>query len=207
MTRSPSADGPGANGPRLVVGIVGPSNIGKTSLLERLIPALAARGLSVAAVKHSSHGFIADRPGKDSHRLYTAGATAVALISREQLATFTRREAAAEEGVSLEAALAGLPGGLDVVLAEGFSWEPIPRVVLRAGADEPPRAHVESGEVIEVVRLPGTADGERPHLPDALIDSLAQTLATRAEGPDRGRAPDGPTVAAGSMGGGRSSSG
>ena len=92
MAGSRSGNGPGPTEGPLVVGFVGPSNVGKTSLLERLIPALAARGLSVAAVKHSSHGFAADRPGKDSHRLYTAGAAAVALISREQLATFTRRD-------------------------------------------------------------------------------------------------------------------
>jgi molybdopterin-guanine dinucleotide biosynthesis protein B len=189
-----------------VVGFVGPSNVGKTSLLERLIPALTARGLSVAAVKHSSHGFAADRPGKDSHRLYTAGAAAVALISREQLATFTRREATAGEDVSLEAALGGLPGGVDVVLAEGFSWEPIPRVVLRTDAEEPPPAHVESGEVLEIVTLPGAADGGRPDLPDALIDSLAQTLAARVQRPDRVAASGARPPATQSVGGERLSS-
>jgi molybdopterin-guanine dinucleotide biosynthesis protein MobB len=190
-----------------VVGVVGPSNVGKTSLLERLIPALAVRGLSVAAVKHSSHGFAADRPGKDSHRLYTAGAAAVALISREQLATFTRRAAGAGEDVSLAEALAGLPGGLDVVLAEGFSWEPIPRLVLRADASEPPPpAHVENGEVIEIVTLAVAADGGRPDLPDALINSLAQTLAARAERPDLVGASGEAPRATRSVGAGRTSS-
>jgi molybdopterin-guanine dinucleotide biosynthesis protein MobB len=206
MAGSASADRAGVGGPRLVVGFVGPSNVGKTSLLERLIPALAARGLAVAAVKHSSHGFAADRPGKDSHRLYTAGAAAVALISREQLATFTRREESAGEDVSLDAALGGLPGGLDVVLAEGFSWEPIPRVVLRTDADEPPRAHVESGEVLEVVTLPGARDGGRPDLPDALIDSLAQTLAARVARPDRVAASGAPPLATRPIDAGRPSS-
>jgi len=200
MPGSPHADRFEAEGRRLVVGFVGPSNVGKTSLLERLIPALAARGLSVAAVKHSSHGFAADRPGKDSHRLYGAGASAVALISREQLATFTRREVAAGDEVSLDAALAGLPDGIDVVLAEGFSWEPIPRVVLRSDAEEPPAAHLESGEVLEVVTLPATTDGGRPELPDTLVDSLAETLATSALRTRRigtsGDPPRGPQVAA-----------
>ena len=57
-----------------VVGLVGRSGSGKTSLLESLIPALTARGLAVGAVKHTSHGFTADRPGKDSYRLYESGA-------------------------------------------------------------------------------------------------------------------------------------
>ena len=70
--------------------MVGASGAGKTSLLEQLLPALRARGLAVGAVKHASHGFEADRPGKDSQRLYAAGADAVALVSGRQVACFAR---------------------------------------------------------------------------------------------------------------------
>jgi molybdopterin-guanine dinucleotide biosynthesis protein MobB len=162
-----------------VIGFVGPSGVGKTSLVERLVAELTRRGLSVGAVKHSSHGFLADRPGKDSHRLYESGADAVALISREQIATFTRVERGAGEEVSLAEALTTLPGNLDLVLAEGFSWEPIPRVVLLCDDEEPAPAHVESGEVLDVVSVPDPPFGERPEYPEALIEMLTHMLEAR----------------------------
>jgi molybdopterin-guanine dinucleotide biosynthesis protein B len=159
-----------------VVGFVGPSGVGKTSLVERLVAELKRRGLSVGAVKHASHGFLADRPGKDSHRLYESGADAVALISREQIATFARLERGVGEEVSLAEALAMLPGDLDLVLAEGFSWEPIPRVVLLRDGEEPAPAHVESGEVFDVVSVPDPPYGDKPEYPEALIEMLTHML-------------------------------
>lgn len=165
-----------------VVGFVGPSGVGKTSLLERLIPALARHGLSVGVLKHAHHGFLADRPGKDSHRLYESGAEAVALISREQVATFARRAPGAGEEVSLAAALASLPPHLDLVLAEGFSWEPIPRIVLARRGEAPAREHCTRGEVLQIVRVPDPPQDARPVYPEALIESLARALAARVPG-------------------------
>jgi ABC-type oligopeptide transport system ATPase subunit len=72
-----------------VLGLAGHSGSGKTSLAERLVPALAARGLSVAYLKHDAHRFQMDKPGKDTFRVYQAGAVAVAaagayIISKHQ---------------------------------------------------------------------------------------------------------------------------
>jgi molybdopterin-guanine dinucleotide biosynthesis protein MobB len=164
------------------IGVVGNSGTGKTTLLELLIPALAAEGLAVAAVKHASHGFDADRPGKDSHRLYASGAEAVALVSASQLATFVRRDP--DERASLGEALASLPAGLDVVLVEGFAWEPIPRLVLVRAGGAPRREHLESGPALGVVEVPEPRAGSRPAFPDALIHSIAAEIAGRV--PRRG---------------------
>lgn len=163
--------------PVAVVGVVGRSGTGKTTLLERLLPALSARGLRVAAVKHTSHGFSADREGKDSHRLYVSGALAVALVSREQLATFVRRN---DEGPRLAAALASLPHGLDLVLAEGFSWESIPRFVLVPEGEEPLPEHLKHGPVLERIAVPPPVAGRRPHHPPALIERLVDALVQHA---------------------------
>jgi molybdopterin-guanine dinucleotide biosynthesis protein B len=159
-----------------VIGVVGRSGSGKTSLLERLIDVLAGRGLAVGAVKHTSHGFLADRPGKDSYRLYEAGADAVALISHEQIATFARRERRDDGGPRLADALASLPPGLDLVLVEGFSWEAIPRLVLVPGSESPLPQHLGPGEVVRIVRVPKPPDGEKPRFPHDLVDSLAEAL-------------------------------
>ena len=41
---------------------VGSKNAGKTSLIERLLPELAARGRRVATIKHDAHDFEIDLP-------------------------------------------------------------------------------------------------------------------------------------------------
>jgi len=160
-----------------VVAVVGASGAGKTSLLEQLLPALRARGLVVGAVKHASHGFEADQPGKDSQRLYAAGADAVALVSAVQVATFARP---APGGPRLHDALAALRPGLDLVLVEGFSWEPVPRVVIAAPGDARLREHLRSGEVIAVLAAPPAPPGRPPRFEPGWLASLTATLASRA---------------------------
>ena len=162
-----------------VFGVVGRSGSGKTSLLELLIPHLTKRGLAIGTVKHTSHGFLADRPGKDSYRLYESGAAAVALISRQQLATFTRRSDDASPDVSLDTALASLPEGLDVVLVEGFSWEPIPRFVLVPDSESPLPDHVSRGEVLGILRIPAKADGRKPSFSQAIVEAITGEIELR----------------------------
>jgi molybdopterin-guanine dinucleotide biosynthesis protein B len=168
-----------------VVGVVGASGAGKTSLLEQLLPALRARGLAVGAVKHASHGFEADRPGKDSQRLYAAGADAVALVSGRQVACFARP---APGGPRLRDALAALPPGLDLVLVEGFSWEPIPRVVIAATGDARLREHLGGGEVIAVLASPPAPPDGPPRFEASWLASLTEILASRARGDEPGGA-------------------
>jgi len=179
-----------------VVAVVGRSGAGKTSLLERLLPALAARGLRVGAVKHASHGFLADRPGKDSHRIYESGARAVALVSCEQLATFTRLDGPGAGEPSLAAALRALPPDLDLVLVEGFSWEPIPRIVVVGAGEAPDREHLARGETLAI--LEGTPCPERrcSEFPGALVEELARAIQARVEAaPPGGRAREPSTAA------------
>jgi molybdopterin-guanine dinucleotide biosynthesis protein B len=160
-----------------VVAVVGASGAGKTSLLEQLLPALRARGLAVGAVKHASHGFEADRPGKDSQRLYGAGADAVALVSAAQIATFAP---SAPGGPRLADALAALPAGLDLVLVEGFSWEPVPRVVIAAAGDARLREHLRSGEVIAVLASPPAPPDGPPQFEPGWLASLTDAIAARS---------------------------
>jgi molybdopterin-guanine dinucleotide biosynthesis protein B len=69
-----------------VFGIAGHSGMGKTTLLERLVPALTSRGLTVSLVKHSHKAIEIDRPGKDSFRLREAGCQEVLLLGDERWA-------------------------------------------------------------------------------------------------------------------------
>ncbi|MDQ6956445.1 MAG: molybdopterin-guanine dinucleotide biosynthesis protein B [Mariprofundaceae bacterium] len=68
-----------------VLAIVGFSNSGKTTLMEKLIVELASRGLRVASIKHSHHQPEMDTPGKDSWRHKQAGAQASMLVGPEKM--------------------------------------------------------------------------------------------------------------------------
>lgn len=63
-----------------VLSIVGRSNSGKTTLLEKIIIALTAQGMRIATIKHSHHQPEMDQPGKDSWRHKQAGASASLLV-------------------------------------------------------------------------------------------------------------------------------
>jgi molybdopterin-guanine dinucleotide biosynthesis adapter protein len=117
-----------------VVAIVGTSGSGKTTLIERLIPVLMARGLSVSTIKHTHHHAIElDTPGKDSHRHRLAGASEVLVASDHGWA----RIAASPEPASLQTLLSQLRP-VDVVLVEGFKQlEALRRVEVFRGPGKP----------------------------------------------------------------------
>ncbi|MDQ7007077.1 MAG: molybdopterin-guanine dinucleotide biosynthesis protein B [Acidobacteriota bacterium] len=116
-----------------VLAICGWSGSGKTTLLEATIPRLRRRGLAVALVKHDSHKFRVDHPGKDSDRLFRAGAD-VLLGSPEEL--FARTHG--ERRRPLPVLLADLLLDHDLVLVEGHKSTPLPKVWLEgSGAPRP----------------------------------------------------------------------
>jgi molybdopterin-guanine dinucleotide biosynthesis protein B len=99
-----------------VTAIIGRQGSGKTTLIERLIPAIRGRGLTVSTIKHTHHHqFELEPPGKDSHRHRAAGAAEVILASDAGWA----RIASSPRPASLEALLAELRP-VDLVLVEGF---------------------------------------------------------------------------------------
>src|SRR5215470_4077794 len=79
-----------------VIGIAGWKNSGKTTLVTRLIAELTQRGLKVATVKHAHHSFQIDEAETDSARHRRAGATQVAVVSRDRWAMITELEGAPE---------------------------------------------------------------------------------------------------------------
>lgn len=108
-----------------IVCLVGVSDSGKTTLIVRLVEHLVGRGIRVATVKHASHGFQMDQPGKDSYRHFHAGAEAVLVSSPGAYALVARRPDR-EEG-PLEELLPLLPP-VDLVLVEGFKGSAFPTI-------------------------------------------------------------------------------
>jgi molybdopterin-guanine dinucleotide biosynthesis protein B len=133
-TRASPSDNSTAT-PRAIA-IVGFSNSGKTELICRLLPLLAARGLRIAVLKHSHHPDLdlADR-GKDTWRYRHAGACAVALAA-PGLVQVTRSFVGEPH---LDQILAMLAAEADLIIVEGYKTGPLPKVaVLRPEDREAP---------------------------------------------------------------------
>lgn len=69
-----------------IICVVGRSKSGKTTLIEKLIPALIRKGYRVGTIKHSHHIFDFDKSGKDSWRHKDAGAETVIIASPGKIA-------------------------------------------------------------------------------------------------------------------------
>ncbi len=100
-----------------IFGIAGHSGMGKTTLLERLVPELRGRGLEVSLIKHSHKDIEIDRPGKDSFRLREAGCTEVLLLGDRRWALMHELRGAAEPDLDY---LVSRLKRCDLVLVEGF---------------------------------------------------------------------------------------
>jgi molybdopterin-guanine dinucleotide biosynthesis adapter protein len=116
-----------------VVCIVGRSQVGKTTLLEKLIPALKQRGYRVATVKHHAHpGFEIDQPGKDTWRHAQAGSDHVVIAAPDKVASIRRveREPTLEE-------IAAAITEVDVILTEGYKRSNYPKIEVVRAAHNP----------------------------------------------------------------------
>ncbi len=106
-----------------VLAFVGYSGVGKTTLLEKLVTSLKARGLRLAVVKHDGHEFAADCAFKDSWRFTQAGADVSVICSAGKMALV-------ERGPISFARAAAAVGDVDLILAEGFKGEPLTQIGL-----------------------------------------------------------------------------
>ena len=121
-----------------IYGITGVKDSGKTTLVERLVPEIGARGYSVSTVKHAHHVTDVDQPGRDSYRHRCAGAREVMLASPLRWALM--RELRGDDEPTLEELLARL-SPVDLVLVEGYKAGPHPKLeVHRAAKGRPPLA-------------------------------------------------------------------
>lgn len=112
-----------------IICIVGRSETGKTTLLEKLIRDLVGRGYRVGTVKHAAKDFDIDQDGKDSWRHKRAGAHAVIVSSPAKIAIVkdTTRDQ------PLNSLSSQYLHDVDIVLTEGYKREKKPKIEVVRG--------------------------------------------------------------------------
>jgi len=112
-----------------ILSVVGKSNVGKTTLVEKLLQELKARNYRVATVKHDVHGFNIDIPGKDTWRHGEAGADVVIISSPTKMAMIKK----VDKEMTLDE-IAGAIEGVDLIMTEGYKRGNKPKIeVFRQG--------------------------------------------------------------------------
>ena len=118
--------------PAPVVAFIGYQNSGKTTLVEKVIAELSARGMRVGSIKHHGHhGFDIDVPGKDSWRHAQAGSRHVGLICANRYAEYADTDNELPLDVLLDRFV-----DVDIVIVEGYKAAGLANVVVaRSGVD------------------------------------------------------------------------
>lgn len=130
-----------------VIGIAGWKNSGKTTLTERLVAELTARGHRVSTVKHAHHDADVDREGTDSFRHRAAGAAEVLLVTPRRWALM--HEMAGADEPPLEELIARL-SPCDLVLVEGYKTGGHPKIEVRRLAARSREPFPASANVIAI---------------------------------------------------------
>lgn len=149
----------------IAVRVVGDSGAGKTTLVERLVPALDGR---VATIKSIHHDVEFDEPGKDTYRHRAAGAERVIGITPARTVSFETR--GKDDFPSEAAALADLlvdlhDRGYEYVVVEGFASVSasalLPAIVVgdRDVADGERLTRVTDAASVDVERLAARIEG------------------------------------------------
>ena len=107
-----------------VVSIVGKSDSGKTTLLEKVVRELTSRGYRIATIKHDTHSFEIDHPGKDSWRHKQAGAAITVISSPSKLALV----ADTDHDLTLFEIREIYMREVDLIVTEGYKRETHPKI-------------------------------------------------------------------------------
>jgi len=112
-----------------ILSIIGKSRSGKTTLLEKLIPLVKAKGYRVGTIKHHSHpGFEIDFPGKDTWRHAQAGSDHVVIAAPDKIASIR----SLEHALTIDQ-IASIMDDVDIILTDGFKRAGKPAIeVVRA---------------------------------------------------------------------------
>jgi len=129
---------------RKAVAFTGPSNSGKTTLIEKVAKKLIS-SYKIAIIKNDpSDKARFDTEGKDSYKFYRTGAEVV-VTSPNRTTYFSHRQKSLDEIVNMI-------NDFDILLVEGLKYLPLPRLaVFRCDVDESYFRYIKAVAVDESV--------------------------------------------------------
>ncbi|MCR2746697.1 molybdopterin-guanine dinucleotide biosynthesis protein B [Limnobacter sp. YS8-69] len=130
-----------------VFGFAGFSGVGKTTLIEKLLPILIGKGIRVSVIKHAHHDFDIDIPGKDSYRHRAAGAHEVLITANKRWVLM--HELRNEVEPTLEEQLGRL-SPCDLVIVEGFKRVEFPKIEIWREANGKPMLYPQDPNIVAV---------------------------------------------------------
>ena len=134
-----------------IISVVGKSQSGKTTLLEKIIPELKKRNYRVATIKHHAHsGFEIDQPGKDTWRHAQAGSDHVLIIAPDKVASIRK----VERAPTLDEIVADIQD-IDIILTDGYrnAGKPLIEVIRSTRSSIPICASEELIAIVTDVKL------------------------------------------------------
>ena len=135
-----------------LLSLLGPSDSGKTTLAVILVDRWTRAGRRVGYLKHASHGFEMDRPGKDTARALAAGGVGVAVTGPEGTAYLDRARVRDPREL-----VARFFPACDVCVLEGFRDAALPAVVIAGPEGEAAYLDEARGELLAVLAAPDSA--------------------------------------------------
>jgi molybdopterin-guanine dinucleotide biosynthesis adapter protein len=163
---------------RKVIGITGFKNSGKTTLLERLVRNLTARGYRIATIKHAHHAFDIDHQGRDSYRHRAAGAREVAIVSRNLWAVV--RTLGDEPEPTLADVLATI-GPADLIMVEGYKRDSYPKIEVRNLALDHSALDNDDGTVVAIAASGPVAGAAVPVFSRDDVEAISDFVVARME--------------------------
>jgi molybdopterin-guanine dinucleotide biosynthesis protein B len=129
---------------RKAIAFTGPSNSGKTTLIEKIAKRLIGT-YKIAIIKNDPGDKAQfDTPGKDSYKFFQTGAEVV-VTSPNRTTYFSHRQKSIKE-------IADMIKDFDLLLVEGLKYLPLPRIgVFRGEVDESYFPYVQAVAVDESV--------------------------------------------------------
>lgn len=161
-----------------VIGLVGRSGAGKTTLIVRLIPELNRRGFSVSTIKHARDDFDLDQPSKDLFQYRASGANEVMVASTDRLALVRELRGAPEPPL---ADLLHMLTRVDLVLIEGARREAIAKIEVYRELTGKPDIFQQDPYVVGIIGDSLTPSTRLPHTSIDNIAAVAELILAHAE--------------------------